>query len=729
MLNRTWYNYRFLFIGAVALAYFFLVILCWIWGSFYGEYFVIYLPSGLAAIFLLRFGIRYWSGIFLGALPAFGFMNLSDITALAAASGYILFPIFIWAALRFHIRGVTMIVFLTAGVTTMCLIRNIAGNAAVNDLLSMKALTGIITITVFLLAAAIAEREKANLKLKKLNESLEQLVTERTNELSQVIKERLNTEKALRYSEEKYRSIVENSADGFILADIRGNILEWNHSMELITGFCRNETLDRPMVDVILGMLVEPKESGAINHNFHKNMMELTKTGRFVFKHDNEIKIRCRDGISRVIQVRLFHIKLHSDYLIGGIVRDITGQKLTEDKILGYMHRLEVLREIDRAILETPLVGKLARTVITNLKRLINCRHASIVIYDNKCEEIILLRVENDGQTSFFSDGDCLTPDMYYIPGEFYQDEIQLIDNLDFFEPKSGVHQLLIQEGIHAFLSVPLSVQGELIGAIHLGSEQSGFFYNEQVEIVRDVANGMAIAVYQNQLDKQIRSGREQMRQLARRVVSVQEEERRRVSQGLHDEAGQALTALKINLELIARDFPDGTGMLEKQLNEAVQLTDSTMEQIRRLAKGLRPPSLDTVGLNLTLEGFCREFAKHSRINIRYYGTDLPALPDEVSICLYRILQESLNNACKHARASLIRVKLELADEMLYLVIEDNGCGFNNYYKTITTATGIGLLGIRERLTMFGGCLDIQTQPDKGTRLSAKIPLWEGLYD
>jgi signal transduction histidine kinase len=131
------------------------------------------------------------------------------------------------------------------------------------------------------------------------------------------------------------------------------------------------------------------------------------------------------------------------------------------------------------------------------------------------------------------------------------------------------------------------------------------------VHIVREVAGPLAIAIRQARLFDQARVAREQLRRLTHQVVSAQEDERQRLSRALHDEAGQALTALTISLELIRDDLPVGFGALRQRVGDAVALTDTTMEQIRLLAQDLRPPSLDAVGLGPTLEAFCRFTTGH----------------------------------------------------------------------------------------------------------------------
>jgi len=239
------------------------------------------------------------------------------------------------------------------------------------------------------------------------------------------------------------------------------------------------------------------------------------------------------------------------------------------------------------------------------------------------------------------------------------------------------------------------------------------------VSVNRDISE-------RKQVEEMLRAGRERLQVLSQRLIEAQETERRRVSRELHDEAGQSLTALKISLELMQADLLTESEKSYQGLQEAVALTDETIKRIRLLAQGLRPPELDVVGLNLTLEDYCRDFTQHTRLPVDYTGAELPVLPDELTICFYRVLQEALTNVAKHAHANHVRVALQRNANTLNLAVEDDGQGFDA--QTIVSVSrqpqSIGLLGMRERLELLGGKLEIKSQLGQGTRLLAYAP-WE----
>jgi len=254
-------------------------------------------------------------------------------------------------------------------------------------------------------------------------------------------------------------------------------------------------------------------------------------------------------------------------------------------------------------------------------------------------------------------------------------------------------------------------------------AERTAELANAVTALKKEVAERTQTEIKNVRLIKQVQQGREQMRQLAQQTVLAQEEERQRLSRELHDEAGQALTALKLTLGTLRSNLPAGADQLRRQLDEAVKLAGTTMERLRTLARDLRPPALDAAGLDSALEGLCNDFATYARLSVEYQGCDLTDLPDTADICLYRFLQEALTNVVKHAQASRVSVRLEAVDGQVLLSVADDGCGFDQAVKLRTdrSSRGIGLLGLQERLEILGGWLELGTQPGYGTCLTAHL--------
>jgi signal transduction histidine kinase len=236
-------------------------------------------------------------------------------------------------------------------------------------------------------------------------------------------------------------------------------------------------------------------------------------------------------------------------------------------------------------------------------------------------------------------------------------------------------------------------------------------------------SDSVRIRIYLHDVTRRKRAQRA-IQNLAKQVVYAQEEERRRLSRELHDEAGQALTALKLSLELLRADLPAGSKDLSLNLGEAIALAETTMARVRLLAHGLRPPALDTLGLNLTLEACCRDYARRAQLTIQYQGYEVRGLSDAMSICLYRVLQEALTNVVKHARAHRVEVGLAPAPEQVCLTVADDGCGIDpDTLSILDRPAGIGLLGMRERLELLDGRLALESVAGQGLRLTATLPL------
>lgn len=209
---------------------------------------------------------------------------------------------------------------------------------------------------------------------------------------------------------------------------------------------------------------------------------------------------------------------------------------------------------------------------------------------------------------------------------------------------------------------------------------------------------------------------------VARRVVIAQEEERTRVSRGLHDEAGQAMAALKISLQLLRQEPRCDDAGMGGSLDAAIELLDETWEQIRRVARDLRPPALDTLGLNDTLDDFSAQFATRTRLEITYRGEPIPDIAHAQEISLYRLLQEALANAAMHAQASSVDVVLQRTRSAVRLTVSDDGTGMDPDILDDVNRRGLGIVGMRERIETLGGRFTIESDA-RGTTIRATLPL------
>jgi signal transduction histidine kinase len=208
-------------------------------------------------------------------------------------------------------------------------------------------------------------------------------------------------------------------------------------------------------------------------------------------------------------------------------------------------------------------------------------------------------------------------------------------------------------------------------------------------------------------------------KRLARKAIKAQEEERLRVSQELHDGACQALTALKLKLEMIQENLSSEPEQARAQMTLAIALTDQAAEEVRGVAYRLRPPILDLFDFNSALEGCCLDFAQGSKCKVTYLGERIE-LPNDVEVSLYRFLQEGLANIAKHANAKNVSVSLHGLANEVRLTVQDDGRGFS--LPEEGRQAGLGLLTARERVEILGGWVEIDTAPGTRTTLTAHIP-------
>ena len=219
----------------------------------------------------------------------------------------------------------------------------------------------------------------------------------------------------------------------------------------------------------------------------------------------------------------------------------------------------------------------------------------------------------------------------------------------------------------------------------------------------------------------------QRLRHLSVQIINAQEAERKRISQELHDEMGQALTAIIYNLEMSLQDLPPGLGQTTKErLVEAYSLTLRTLEQVRLLSLDLRPAMLDDLGLVPALRSYVSRYTRRTRMEVAFEAIGMEEqLSPEMETALYRIVQEALTNVARHAQARSIRLRLERKASTVAVVVEDDGRGFDveKTRESKPSDSGVGLLGIEERVHAMGGSLCILSQPGQGTVLSVEMPL------
>jgi signal transduction histidine kinase len=266
--------------------------------------------------------------------------------------------------------------------------------------------------------------------------------------------------------------------------------------------------------------------------------------------------------------------------------------------------------------------------------------------------------------------------------------------------------------GVRTGLWVPLVVRSETIGviAVHDKLTRDGRFTDNDLRLAETFASRAAVAV---DLSQRI------ARDALRRIVDAQELERRRLARELHDETGQALSSILLGLK--ALDDKMESDDARAVVADVRELVVATLQDVRQLAVDLRPKVLDDFGLVAALERLTETFGAQTGIRVRFEsGLGEERLPFEVETALYRIVQESLTNIVKHALAENVSIVLARKPGAVVAVIEDDGRGFD---PDDIRDGGFGVQGMRERVGLFDGRLQIESSEESGTTLVAEVPL------
>ena len=241
---------------------------------------------------------------------------------------------------------------------------------------------------------------------------------------------------------------------------------------------------------------------------------------------------------------------------------------------------------------------------------------------------------------------------------------------------------------------------------------------------INDITERLRTQQTLERLNRELEVSHERLRALSRRLFEVQEEERKRLARDLHDDVGQALTALKIQVESIAR--PGNELTARSRIDEIVDTVQHTLERVRQLSLSLRPSQLDDLGLAAALRSHLDRQARVAGLHAHFEAEDAPQelAPDAETAC-FRVAQEAINNVLRHARARNLWVRLFTAGGRLAISVRDDGRGFDLDSVRARTASGasLGLVGMEERMALAGGSFELRSAPGQGTVLLATFPL------
>lgn len=536
------------------------------------------------------------------------------------------------------------------------------------------------------------------------------------------ITERILAERELKRVSAYNRNLIEVSLDPLVTITQSGKVSDVNTSTEAVTGFSREELIG---TDFHSYFTSPDKARAGYQQVFEKG-----------FVRDYELEIQHKDGPVTPVLYNASVYRDENGEIMGvfAAARDITELRKAE-AILEQKNRellalsqaehkqrqlAETLRLTSLALTQTLDIDKELGMLLEYMEELIPFDSASAALLggDNR---LIVRAVRGDRQWVDTDQDIVITADGV-IPTDFMADlatpQSVLFSDLHeilAWSPLPGIEQM------HSWIGVPLVTEGRLFGLCSLGKTEPGFYTQEHVHLAEAFVAQASMAVQNAWLFEQVRAGRERLQALSRRLVEIQETERRSIARELHDEAGQALASLVIGLRLLEQEARNPEAAIAR-VADLRRITDSVMEELHRLAMDLRPASLDQLGLVAALKQFIETLNERQTIFIQFeaLGFERGRLSPAVETSFYRIVQEALTNAIRHSKATEIAVILDWRKDAIIMIVEDNGVGFN--IEGDTAHRRMGLAGMRERAEMLGGRFTIESEFGAGTTIHVEVP-------
>jgi signal transduction histidine kinase len=271
-----------------------------------------------------------------------------------------------------------------------------------------------------------------------------------------------------------------------------------------------------------------------------------------------------------------------------------------------------------------------------------------------------------------------------------------------------------------------ITFKGRAVGFLGLDIPANQELSPHEVHLLGSLGNYLGGAIENFQLMETIRLHRQELRKLTKKLFQTQEEERRRIARELHDEAGQALTAIKLGLDRLEEHVPAGNNDLEEEITEIRKIILQTSSEIRSLSYRLHPTLLSDLGLEPALELYFKELKKRTSLGIDFHMVGFDhRLGAETETVLYRFSQEALTNTLKHAGAKHFRLSIIKSYPNIIFLAEDDGDGFDGQFAG-SDQPSLGLLGMRERAHLLGGTFQLRSKAGEGTRIRIEVPLAEG---
>jgi PAS domain S-box-containing protein len=471
-------------------------------------------------------------------------------------------------------------------------------------------------------------------------------------------RERLARERAAMEERLRLATIVESSDDAIISENLDGTIVSWNASAQRIFGFTEAETVGQPIT-----MLIPPELVDEDN-----KILQRLRAGDRI-QHLETIRVG-KTGKKVVVSLTISPIKDAAGKVVGAskIARDITERKSAHEAVKKSEEKFaKAFRGSPMALTLTSAKDHRYLDINQTFERLTGWR-----------------RDEAIGRTPF-DIGIWVDP----------------TDRLEF------VKRLLAEGTIRDW---------EVLYRCKDGAQRVGLGAAELIQIGDEPC---ILSVIEDITDR--KRAEEALSGVNRKLIEAQEQERTRIARELHDDVGQRLALLAIELEQVQRPLPDSAFELRTRIGTIRERAVQIATDVQTISHELHSSKLEYLGLFAAVKGFCKEFGEQQKAQVDFSSRDLPTpLSPEISLCLFRVLQEALHNAAKHSGARHFEVQLSGKPEEILLTVTDPGKGFDS--DTAMKGEGLGLTSMQERLRLVNGQLSIDSQPKQGTTIQARVP-------
>jgi len=507
-----------------------------------------------------------------------------------------------------------------------------------------------------------------------------------------------------------FRVIADNANYGMGVADLAGNLLYLNKSFASVHGYS---------VDDLLGQNLSVLHSEEQLKSVKEVNSTLLRDGKY---GPTEVWHTHRDGTS--FPMLMTGITIPDDsgapMIMAATAIDISDRVRADKALKAREHQQAVVAALGRSALAGEELDCLLKEAANAVTSTLDIELCGIVELGSDGREFVLR--EGTGWSSDHMGRPIVDADTEWQGGLALR-ESRTVAVTDWeSERRFSPSTLFVDHDVKSSVTIPIRGWGRPYGVL-AACDKTGtrVFEQDDLNFLEGVANILAHAAERQQAEEALAASQERLRNLAARLHAVREEERRVIAREIHDQLGQALTGMKMDLSWLMRRLPDDESVRVRA--ESMQsLLDTTVESVRTISTQLRPPILDDLGLEAAVEWQTTEFGRQSGLNCEL---DLRIgdrfVQNEHATAAFRILQEALVNVARHAHAENVRVEISVDGDTLFLEVGDDGCGIGD--ATLSSARSIGLIGMRERAVALGGEVNIGRGTKGGTVVRLELPI------